>query len=135
MKKIAALIGVFLLIISCSPENDQAKIHFELLPIESVVLPVNFTVNNINEIEINFLRPTSCHGFDGFLYEKNDFTRTIALQSYVLEKDNCAALTNEIVTQKLNFKPLETGIYLLRFWKGKDTNGVDIFEEISVDVQ
>lgn len=135
MKKIIALLGIFLLVISCSTDNNDPNVHFELLPIESVVLPANFSVNNVNEIEVNFLRPTNCHGFDGFLYEKNDLTRTIAVQSYVLEKDNCAPLTNQIITQKLNFKPLETGTYLLKFWKGRDANGDNIFEEISVDVQ
>lgn len=135
MKKILALIGIFLLVISCSPESDEPNVHFELLPIESVVMPTEFNVNTENEIVIKFFRPTTCHGFNGYYYEKDDFTRTIAVESYVIEKEGCVALTNQELEQTLKFKPTETGTYLFKFWKGKDANGVNIFEEISVVVQ
>lgn len=135
MKKIVALIGVFLMLISCSTETDEPKVHYEVLPIDSVVMPTDFYVNVENEIIINFLRPTSCHGFDGFLYEKDGFTRTVAVQAFVVEQENCTVLTNAMSEQTLKFKPTEIGTYLFKFWKGKDTNGNDIFEEISIDVQ
>lgn len=135
MKKILALIGIFLLVVSCSPESDEPKVHFELLPIESVEMPVEFHVNTENEIKLHFLRPTTCHGFNGFYYGKEDYTRTVAIESYVLEKNDCAPLTNQELIETLRFKPTETGTYLFKFWKGKDTNGDNIFEEISVDVQ
>jgi hypothetical protein len=136
MKKLIALFSVFFIIVSCSYEDkNDTSIHFELLPIESVQLPTDFYVDTENEIIINFLRPTSCHGFDGFYYEKDELTRIVAIQSFVLERDDCVALTNQIQEQTLKFKPTETGTYLFKFWKGKDTNGDDIFEEISIDVQ
>ncbi|MES2862521.1 MAG: hypothetical protein V4666_00230 [Bacteroidota bacterium] len=135
MKKILALIGIFLLVVSCSPESDEPKVHFELLPIDTVVMPIEFNVNVENEIIVKFLRPTTCHGFNGFYYGKEDFTRTVAVESYVLEKNDCAALTNQILEQKLQFKPTEVGTYLFKFWKGRDAAGDNIFEEISVDVQ
>jgi hypothetical protein len=40
-----------------------------------------------------------------------------------------------MVTQILNFKPTEAGTYILKFWKGKDANGVNTYEEFSVVVQ
>ncbi|NHM02710.1 hypothetical protein [Flavobacterium difficile] len=135
MKKIIAFFSILFVLISCTPESSNPKVRFELLPIESVVLPTSFNVNEVNEIEVNFLRPTTCHGFDGFLYEKDGLTRTIAVQSFVSEQNNCEALTNQIVTQKLNFKPIQTGTYLLKFFKGTNANGSLIFEEVSVDVQ
>lgn len=137
MKKLIALICLFVLSISCTKEFDGPRVHFELLPVESVVLPTSFSVNTENEIEINYLKPTSCHGFDGFYYTKDASTRTIAIQNYVIEEEEqgCFPLTNQLQTQVLRFKPTTAGTYLLKFWKGKDTNGVDIFEEISVDVQ
>lgn len=135
MKKILALIGIFLLVISCSPESDEPNVHFELLPIESVVMPTEFNVNTENQIVIKFFRPTTCHGFNGFYYTKEDNTRTVAVESFVLEKNDCAPLTNQELEQTLRFKPTETGTFLFKFWKGKDVNGDNIFEEISVDVQ
>jgi hypothetical protein len=135
MKKILALIGIFLLVISCSPESNETKIHFELLPVESVEMPTEFHVNTENNIIINFLRPTDCHAFDGFYYDIDNFTRTVAIQSYVLEKNDCSPLTNVILEQTLKFKPTAVGTYIFKFWKGKDVNGENIFEEISVDVQ
>ena len=135
MKKILMLIGIFLLVISCTPESDEPEFHYELLPVESVDMPTELYVNTENQIVIHYLKPTSCHGFNGFYYDKDEFTRIIAIQSYVLEQDNCTPLTNQIVEKTLKFKPTETGTYLFKFWKGKDTNGDDIFEEISVDVQ
>ncbi|CAM4435128.1 hypothetical protein [Flavobacterium terrigena] len=135
MKKILALIGVFLMVISCEPETEETKMHLELLPVESVVMPTEFYANTNNDIIIKFFRPTSCHGFDGFYYEKDGLTRTVAIQSVVIEQDNCTNLTDQGLEKVLQFEPTETGTYLFKFWKGKDTNGDDIFEEISVDVQ
>lgn len=135
MKKIAALIGIFLLVISCSSESNEQNIHYELLPVDSVTMPTEFYVDVENEIVVSFLRPTVCHGFDGFYYEKDGFTRTVAIQSFVLEQSNCGESNTEAAAQLLKFKPTEVGTYLFKFWKGKDTNGVDVFQEISVDVQ
>ena len=55
MKKIVALIGIFMLMISCSTNDDQPNVHFELLPVESVVMAAEFCVNTDNEIEVSYL--------------------------------------------------------------------------------
>lgn len=135
MKKILALIGLIFVISSCSVnDNEEKKVHYELLPVDSVEMPTEFYVNVENEIIIKYLKPTSCHGFNGFYYEKDGFTRTVGVQSFVIEQDNCTALTNVISEQILKFKPLAAGTYLFKFWKGKDTNGNDVFDETSVVV-
>ena len=134
MKKIIALLGIFILSISCSVEDNNTYVHYELLKIDSVILPQDFVLNEENEIQINFIRPTNCHGFDGFYYEKDEFTRTVAVQGYVVEQDNCTTLTSSTSTQTLRFLPTVSGTYLFKFWKGKDVNDVDIFEEISIVV-
>lgn len=135
MKKLIALICILVLSISCIQEPDDPRIHFELLPVESVVLPTSFTVNTVNEIEVTYFRPSSCHGFEDFYYTKNGSTRTIAIINYVEEEQECLPLLNQLQTQVLKFKPIATGTYLLKFWKGKDANGVNMYEEFSVDVQ
>ena len=135
MKKIAALIGIFLLVISCSTESNEQTIHYEVLPVDSVIMPTEFYVDVENEITVKFLRPTVCHGFDGFYYEKDGFTRTVAIQSFVFEQGNCSETVTELSSQILKFNPTETGTYLFKFWKGKDTAGQDVFEEFSIVVQ
>lgn len=130
MKKILSILCLFILI-SCSPETDEVKVNYELVPIQSVVIPDLLYVGIPNNIQINYSRPSSCHGFDKFYFEKNDFTRTIAIQNYVVEKDDCQTLTNDIRQETLKFNPNETGIYTFKFWQGKDGNGNDIFLEIN----
>jgi hypothetical protein len=135
MKKLIALICIIVLSISCTQEPDGPRVHFELLKVESVVLPTTFTVNTVNEIEVTYSRPSSCHGFEGFYYTRDGFNRTIAVLNYVIEEQGCLPLLNQLQTKILRFKPASTGTYLLKFWKGKDANGVNLYEEFSVVVQ
>lgn len=135
MKKLIALICIFLLSISCTQEPDGPRVHLELVPVETVVLPTTFTANTVNEIDITYSKPSSCHGFEDFYYTKDASTRTIAVINYVIEEQGCLPLLNQLQTQVLKFKPTTAGTYLLKFWKGKDANGVNIYEEFSVDVQ
>jgi hypothetical protein len=135
MKKLIALICIIVLSISCTQEPDGPRVHFELLKVESVVLPTTFTVNTVNEIEVTYSRPSSCHGFEGFYYTRDGFNRTIAVLNYVIEEQGCLPLLNQLQTKILRFKPATTGTYLLKFWKGKDANGVNLYEEFSVVVQ
>lgn len=135
MKKLIALFTLFFIVSSCNIESDSNKLYYELLPIESVEMPTEFHVNEENPITIKFLRPTSCHGFDSFYYEKEGKTRTVAIQSFVLEQNTgCETLTNSVLEQTLRFLPTETGTYTFKFWKGKDANGNNIFEEIVIEV-
>lgn len=135
MKKLIALICIIVLSISCTQEPDGPRVHLELLKVESVVLPTNFTANTVNEIEVTYSKPSSCHGFEGFYYTKDADTRTIAVLNYVIEEQGCLPLLNQLETQVLRFKPATSGTYLLKFWKGKDANGVNLYEEFSVVVQ
>ena len=135
MKKLIALICIFVLSISCTQEPDGPRVRLELVPVETVVLPTTFTANTVNEIEVTYSRPSSCHGFEGFYYTKDADTRTIAVLNYVIEEQGCLPLLNQLQTQILRFKPATAGTYLLKFWKGKDANGVNLYEEFSVVVQ
>ena len=135
MKKLIALICIFVLSISCTQEPDGPRVRLELVPVETVVLPTTFTANTVNEIEVTYSRPSSCHGFEGFYYTRDGFNRTIAVLNYVIEEQGCLPLLNQLETQVLRFKPATAGTYLLKFWKGKDAAGVNLYEEFSVVVQ
>ncbi len=121
--------------IGCSVgEDNNPKFHLELLPIDSAVLPLEFKKDSIYELPFNYIRPSTCHIYEGFYYERNLNIRTIAIQTSVIEQDNCTTATVNPITQILQFKPTTETSYIFKLWKGKDANGVDIYEEITIPV-
>ena len=134
MKKIILLVIVVFSFISCSTEVEGDKFHLELLPIDSVVLPVEFKKDSLYELPFNYIRPSTCHIFEGFYYKKESNVRTIAIQTSVLEQNNCTVATVNPLTQVLQFKATTETSYVFKLWKGTDANGADIFEEITIPV-
>ena len=130
MKKIAFLLLIVLTSISCTKEPDGPRVHLELMPISNVSIPDTLYAFENNEIDVQYNRPSTCYGFDGFYYEKLDLTRTIAVQNYVIEDQPCTTLTNETREETLIFHPTQIGNYTFKFWQGKDTNGNDIFLQL-----
>lgn len=133
MKKIAALIGIFLLTISCSTDTNEPNIRYELVPVQNVIIGDELYFGEENVITVEYVKPSTCHGFNGFLYEKEDFTRTIGVQNYVVENSDCQ-VTTEVIDKDFIFQPTSTGTYTFKFWQGKDANGDNIFLEIQRDV-
>ena len=134
MKKIVLFLSIVFLITSCSPVDDGPNVHYETLPIEDVVIPYSFTIGETYPIGIKYYRPTSCHGFNGFYYDKELNIRTIAVQSVVVESSTCETLTNDLVEDVLYFKVTSNGSYIFKFWQGKDAQGQDMYLEIEVPV-
>lgn len=130
MKKIVSLFSLFFVAIACNPSDDTQDIVYESQPILNVTLPDTIAVFDENEIEVEYLRPSTCHGFGGFYYDKEGLTRTIAVQTYFYQNNNCETLTNDVKHETLKFEPTVTGTYTFRFWQGKDVNGQDVFLEI-----
>jgi hypothetical protein len=133
MKNFALLILVALSVIGCSTDDEKDKFHLELLPIDSAVLPVKFKKDSLYELPFSYIRPSTCHIFEGFYYEKNLNVRTIAIQTSVIEQGGCTAATVNPITEILKFKPTENS-YIFKLWKGTDANGADVFEEIEIPV-
>ena len=102
MKKLVLLLSLLFAFNSCSTD-DGDNFRFELLPVESVEIPNEFTLGETYEITIRYYRPSTCHAFNSFYYEKNLNTRTIAVESIVFEQDGCEALESVLVEKKLNF--------------------------------
>ena len=130
MKKILAFICVFMLTISCSDEESTPPIRYVLVPIQNVEIPEVMYVETSYNIGVEYVRLSTCHGFDGFYYQKNGFTRTISVQNFVVEKPDCLPLVNQVYSENMMFQPTEPGTYLFKFWKGKDDSGNDVFLEI-----
>ena len=135
MKKYVLLLVIAISIMGCSlGDDDKQKFHLELLPVESATFPAQFVKDEIYEIPIQYHRPTTCHVFEGFYYERNANVRTIAIQTSVLERNDCTPATVNPITEKLKFIPTTESSYIFKLWKGKDANGADIFDEIEVPV-
>ena len=135
MKKIVLIIATLLLLFGCSKNDEEnSKFHLELLAIHSTTFPAKFTKNVEYDIPIQYIKPSNCHIFEGFYYDKNINVRTIAIQSRVLEQDNCIASPQAPSTEILRFKPTTETSYVFKLWKGLDASGADIYEEITIPV-
>lgn len=134
MKKILLLLSVLFFFNSCNIDDNGDDFQYVLLPVESVEIPTEFELGETYIIVVKYYRPSTCHAFDGFYYEKNLNIRTIAVQNIVFNQNNCEPLTNELVEQNLEFHVTNNGSYIFKFWQGKDSNGQDIFLEYEIPV-
>jgi hypothetical protein len=135
MKKLFFLFVFVFLSGSCSLKDDSENYHLEALAVFEVDMPAYFEFGDTNQITIRYKRPSNCHFFDGFILEKNDNTRTVAIQSYVLEKNTCEDLVDVVEEVVMDFNVVNSSTYIFKFWQGKDQNGDDIFLEFEVPVQ
>ena len=135
MKKVFLLLATVVSLGSCSlGTEDDMKFHTELLPIESADLPDEFKKDSIYELPFTYIRPSTCHLFEGFYYAKDLNVRTIAIHTSVIEQSGCTVPTVNPITEKLSFRPTTEASYVFKLWKGKDENNQDIFEEIEIPV-
>lgn len=133
MKKIFFALFIMLVTISSCTIYDDTN-EFELLAIESVVMPESYKVDSTSQIAVRYRRPTTCHIFNGFYYDVNDFKRTVAIESLKLNQDNCTDATDVLAEVPLDFMPQKAGTYTFKFFTGTNaTSGEDEF--ISYDVE
>ena len=132
MKKIISLLALFFLFNSCTPDSDTYL--FELLPIQSVDIPTEFTLGQTYPITVHYNLPTSCHYFNTMYYDKNLNVRTIAIESAVAQHNNCVATPNDASTYTFNFYVTSNGSYIFKFYQGQDANGQNIFLEYEIPV-
>jgi hypothetical protein len=134
MKRIVFLILIAFAVNSCSL-NDEPDRAFVLLPIEEVIVPDTFTVGNISTFKLKYRRPTQCDIFDGFYYDIDEMTRTVAIQAVKLNQPNCPNDSESMYEVPLEFKPTVTGVYTFKFWLGVDQDGIDQYSIFDVEVQ
>jgi hypothetical protein len=134
MKKFVLLLLATSIFWSCSKEDNNPKFHLEILPVQSITLPLEFNKDEVYEIPVSYSRPSNCHAFEGFYYDRKLNIRTIAIQTSVLEQSNCELALQNPIEAILRFKPTTETSYIFKIWKGKDINGANIFEEITVPV-
>jgi ABC-type uncharacterized transport system auxiliary subunit len=131
-KKIIVLCLLTVFVSSCLNDNEH-NLTYELLPIDEAIVPASFIFGQKDTIAIKYTLKNSCYHFDNLYYEYQDTARVVAVSAFVSLEDACA----EIISQKeykfaVNVTQQED--YLFKFWKGTDSNGENIFEEIIVSV-
>lgn len=135
IKKTLLLFAV-VLFASCSLQDDNYQPYsYEVLPVESFTVPESFVMGQTYTISVTYKRPSDCHFFEGFYYEKEGNVRTIAVQTSVLQNNNCSPLTDNLVDASFNFivTPGNTS-YIFKFYKGTDEANQDLFEQVEVPV-
>ncbi len=135
MKRIALLLFVSLIGISCSMNDDYNDFYYGIVPVESFELPESFNYGEVYTIILLYKIPTNCHSDPKLYYEKENQTRIIAIQSIVANRDNCEPIPEESLKElKFQFHASSQTPYIFKFYKGNDENGVEIFEEVTVPV-
>jgi hypothetical protein len=134
MKKIILLFASILVFYSClNSDNDRVNLAFELLPIDEYTTPESFTFGQKDTIKIKYSLKNGCYYFDNIYYEYQDTTRIVAVRSIIDLDSNCT----EAITQydyDLVVTVAQEEDYVFKFYKGTDTNGDSIFEEVVVPV-
>ena len=134
MKNYFILFFGLLLFHSCFDNNQEApNYRFEYLPIDSAITPEGFTFGEIDTITLTYFLPNGCYSFDQIYYEVIDTTRVVAVSAIVeLDMPCTEALIQE--EAKFTVRATQKEDYLFKFFKGKDSIGSDIFEEVVVPV-
>ncbi|WP_298418193.1 hypothetical protein [uncultured Kordia sp.] len=136
MRKILflALFTCFTVLTSCSVDDNAVVVQFEPIPIENVIIPMEFNLGETYTISVTYKRPTDCHSFNNLEYvaESNN-VRTIAVVALVTTGD-CTTLTDNFQTQTFNFNVLDSNPYTFKFWQGKNDNGQDMYLEYEIPV-
>ncbi|GGD23112.1 hypothetical protein [Flavobacterium orientale] len=137
MKKVLFILTA-LLVISCSPD-DSPSYHYVILPVETFEVPETVQTGQIYQIKVSYKRPTTCHVFEGFYYDMYFEFRTIGVQNIVVDRNDCIDTDpdEEAIVKSFDFSPTEFApyTYIFRFYKGKDEQGNNIFEEVEIPVE
>lgn len=133
MKKFFWLIIIFVVFNSCSVE-EEPMFHYEILAIESYVVPETFIFNESHAIKVVYKKPTTCHAFQGFYFDVVANERTVAVQSIISHAGSCLPLENNLEEATFYFTAKSYQTYLFKFYRGNDENGHAIYDIIDIPV-
>lgn len=134
MKKFIVFCVIALSLISCSLSDDSSSNYrFDILPIESVDIPEEFTLGDTYPITVYYYKPSSCYVFNDFYYVSELNQRTVAIINTVYTDQVCTEQI-ELTSATFNFFVTNNGTYIFKFWQGKDDNGNDLYYIVEVPV-
>ena len=133
MKKISLLLLGLLIFTSCLNHDDAPNFTYKFLTIDDATTPESFTFGETDTISVRYSLPSDCYSFDQIYYETQDTARIVAVSALVILDTDC---TEEVVQEEKKFvvTASQTEDYVFKFFKGKDSEGENIFEEVIVPV-
>jgi len=139
MKKILflALIMSSMIFNSCVVDDNASDVQFsfELVPVDSVEMPLAFSLGSTYTISVIYKRPSTCHAFSNFEYvQQTGNVRTVAVVNFVTIGTDCETLEEEFKTETFGFNALSSEPYTFKFWQGRDDEGEDIYLVYEVPV-
>lgn len=131
-KRIFFVIFAVLTMVSCS-DDDSHDYHYELLPIEDVLVPEVFEYGQLYDISVKYKVPDECYINSDILYEYDQDARNVAVISLVIEDNDCETID---LDEELTFRvhAVQANPYIFRFWQGDDDNGEPIYLIVEVPV-
>ncbi|APD06169.1 hypothetical protein UJ101_00630 [Flavobacteriaceae bacterium UJ101] len=132
MKKVILILFLSLSISSCL-DDDNPNYQFKLLTIDKAITPESFTYGKVDTITVHYTLPNSCHEYNDLYYKQQDTVRIVAIRA----KENLGITCNQSTIKKQHSIPIRVSqkkTYLFKFWKGKDKDGKDTYEEVKVPV-
>lgn len=134
MKKLAFFIGIIFIFSSCLNNDDVENYGYDFVAIDEAKTPINFTFGEVDTITVKYTLPNSCYSFRSIYYEYQDTARVVAINAFV---DLSNSICNPGTAQqeyKIPVSATQKEDYIFKFYKGKDSIGKNIFEEIVVPV-
>jgi len=130
MKRIFLFLTL-LCVMSCSEESPLFRTT--TFPIDEAITPARFTYRTSDTIVLKYTLPNSCFYFKELYYSKERNTRVVAIDGI---EDLASACSQENIEKeiRLPIHILQEKDYVFKFYKGKDTEGNAIFDEIVVPV-
>jgi hypothetical protein len=143
MKKLLFIGLIAMMFSSCSVDDSPIgqDFHFEILPINEVLMPESFTPGAFYQIQYSYYRPSTCYAFNELYYLVEGDFRTVAVINTVLEEKDglvCEPLgpEDELEWRTLFFEcTKDFGTYIFKFWQGQDENGNDTYMIMEVPVE
>jgi len=128
---------LMLTVVSCSLDDDEANFHYEFVPVIAAEFPENFVLGSTYTIPVEFARPTECHFFSNFSFQRPDnTTRRIGVVNSVFTDRNCPETASEEAVKEMSFDfvVIYEGTYTFQFWSGENADGTNQYLEIQVPV-
>ncbi|WP_299666925.1 hypothetical protein [uncultured Polaribacter sp.] len=132
MKKLAFLTLGVILFSSCL-NDDTPNFTYGFVAIDEATTPTSFTYGEKDTIYLKYTLPNSCYHFNDVYYEYEDTTRIVAVRAFIDLDVEC--IEEEIEKEyELIVNVTQEEDYLFKFYKGKDIDGENIFEEVVIPV-
>jgi len=140
MKKILLFLTTLLIVVSCTVDDEPQQDFFvEFLPMEIVHVPQYVQTGMPCEIKVRFKKPNGCYLFERFHTEQEKEAILIAVQTIVKPDNECLKVTDIVAEERsFTFTPSElynSGVYILKFLKGIDSNGNKTYTQVEMHVR